>query len=60
MLQERECENEKSCFSEELADQMFLEAQELLMDSPWITNIDHIDEHSSDIKDDADEIKVKS
>ena len=38
----------------------FIEAQELLMDSPWITNIDHIDEHSTDIKDDADEIKVKS
>ena len=35
---------------------MFLEAQELLMDSPWITNID---ENSTDIKNDSDEIKVK-
>ena len=41
--QVKKSQSPKRDFSEDLADQMFLEAQELLMNSPWITNIDPFD-----------------
>ena len=40
IFQVKESESPKIDFSEDLANQMFLEAQELLQNSPWITNID--------------------
>ena len=36
---EKESESSKNILSGELADKMFLEAQDLLLNSPWITNI---------------------
>ena len=36
---EKESESPKNILSAELADQMFLEAQDLLLNSAWITNI---------------------
>ena len=37
---EGESEKSKKNNSEDLADQMFLEAQDLILHSPWITNIE--------------------
>ena len=60
MLRDKESKKDKGSFSEDLADQMFLEAQELLMDSPWITNIDPIDANSTDIRNVVGENKIES
>ena len=60
MLRDKESKKDKGSFSEDLADHMFLEAQELPMDSTWITNIDPIDANSTNIRNVVDENKIKS
>ena len=60
LLQDEGSENDRRCFWKKLVDQRLLEAQDLLMNSPWITSIGASDESSTEIRNYVDENKFKT